>query len=29
MNVKMLQVGPLGTNCYILEDEASHEAAPF
>ena len=27
MNVKMLQVGPLGTNCYILEDEASHEAA--
>lgn len=27
MNVKMLQVGPLGTNCYILEDEAAHEAA--
>lgn len=27
MNVKMLQVGPLGTNCYILEDEATHEAA--
>ena len=27
MNVKMLQVGPLGTNCDILEDEASHQAA--
>ena len=27
MNVKMMQVGPIGTNCYILEDEASHEAA--
>lgn len=27
MNVKLLQVGPLGTNCYILEDEAAHEAA--
>ena len=27
MNVKMLQVGPLGTNCYILEDEQTREAA--
>lgn len=27
MQVKMLQVGPIGTNCYILEDEATHEAA--
>lgn len=27
MNVKMLQVGPLGTNCYILEDEKTREAA--
>ena len=27
MKVKMMQVGPLGTNCYILEDEASREAA--
>ena len=27
MKVKMMQVGPLGTNCYIVEDEASHEAA--
>ena len=27
MNVKMLQVGPLGTNCYILEDEKAREAA--
>ena len=27
MSVKMLQVGPLGTNCYILEDEAAREAA--
>ena len=27
MNVKMLQVGPLGTNCYILEDGQTHEAA--
>ena len=27
MNVKLLQVGPIGTNCYILEDEASREAA--
>lgn len=27
MNVKMMQVGPIGTNCYILEDEKTHEAA--
>lgn len=27
MNVKLLQVGPLGTNCYILEDEAARQAA--
>ena len=27
MNVKTMQAGPLGTNCYILEDEAAHEAA--
>lgn len=27
MDVKMLQVGPLGTNCYILEDERTREAA--
>lgn len=27
MNVKMLQVGPLETNCYILEDEKTREAA--
>ena len=27
MNVKMMQVGPLGTNCYILEDENTREAA--
>ena len=27
MNVKMMQVGPLGTNCYILEDEKTREAA--
>ena len=27
MNVKMLQVGPIGTNCYILEEETTHEAA--
>ena len=27
MNVKMMQVGPLGTNCYILEDEKTHETA--
>ena len=27
MNVKMMQVGSLGTNCYILEDEKTREAA--
>ena len=27
MKVKLLQVGPLGTNCYILEDEETREAA--
>lgn len=27
MNVNMLQVGPIGTNCYILEDEKTREAA--
>ena len=27
MNVKMLQVGPIGTNCYILEEETTREAA--
>ena len=27
MNVNMLQAGPLGTNCYILEDEQTREAA--
>ena len=27
MNVKMLQVGPLGTNCYILKDESTNKAA--
>ena len=27
MNIKTMQVGPLGTNCYLLEDEASGGAA--
>lgn len=27
MNIKSMPVGPIGTNCYILEDEASHLAA--
>ena len=27
MQIKMMQVGPLGTNCYLLEDEASKTAA--
>ena len=27
MKVKMMQVGPIGTNCYILEDEETHKAA--
>lgn len=27
MTVKLMQVGPIGTNCYILEDEAAQKAA--
>ena len=27
MKVKVMQVGPIGTNCYILEDEQAHAAA--
>ena len=27
MKVKMMQVGPIGTNCYILEDEETGKAA--
>ena len=27
MQVKVLQVGPIGTNCYLLEDEKAHVAA--
>ena len=27
MKVKMMQVGPIGTNCYILEDEETRRAA--
>ena len=27
MKVKMMQVGPIGTNCYILEDEETQKAA--
>ena len=27
MNIKMMQVGPLGTNCYLLEDEQTGQAA--
>ena len=27
MQVKVLQVGPSGTNCYLLEDEKAHVAA--
>ena len=27
MKVKLLQVGPIGTNCYILEDETTGRAA--
>ena len=26
MQVKVLQVGPIGTNCYLLEDEKAHVA---
>ena len=27
MKVKVMQVGPIGTNCYILEDETTNKAA--
>lgn len=27
MKVSMMQVGPIGTNCYILVDESAHQAA--
>ena len=27
MKVRIMQVGPIGTNCYILEDESAHQAA--
>ena len=27
MKVKMMQVGPIGTNCYILEDDKTNKAA--
>ena len=27
MQVKVLQVGPIGTNCYLLEDEKAHVGA--
>ncbi len=27
MKVKVMQVGPIGTNCYILEDETTGKAA--
>lgn len=27
MKISVLQVGPIGTNCYLLEDEDSHTAA--
>lgn len=27
MKVTVMQVGPIGTNCYLLEDEATHQAA--
>ena len=27
MQVKMMQVGPIGTNCYLLEDESTRQAA--
>ena len=27
MNIKVMQVGQLGTNCYLLEDENTHTAA--
>ena len=27
MKVKLMQVGPIGTNCYLLEDETTNAAA--
>lgn len=27
MNIKTMQVGPIGTNCYLLEDESTRQAA--
>ena len=27
MKVKVMQVGPIGTNCYILEDDKTNKAA--
>ena len=27
MKIRVLQVGPIGTNCYLLEDEDTHTAA--
>ena len=27
MKVKLMQVGPIGTNCYLLEDEETGKAA--
>ena len=27
MKVKVMQVGPIGTNCYILEDDQTNLAA--
>ena len=27
MKVKVMQVGPIGTNCYILEDDTTGKAA--
>ena len=27
MNIKAIQVGPIGTNCYLLEDESTRQAA--
>ena len=27
MKIRVLQVGPIGTNCYLLEDETTNAAA--
>ena len=27
MKVKVMQMGPIGTNCYILEDDKTNKAA--